>query len=59
MKKINTIAEYMFRSWMNVHNLDEKSFQLKVFGNTGLISDRDGNTMELVYNPKTKEVIAE
>ena len=59
MRKISTLAELAFRKWISANELEEKEFELKMFGNTGIITDKNGASIELTYNSKTREVSVE
>lgn len=55
MKGAKTISEFFIRSWM-----EERFFmnriKLTMNGNEAVIEDESGETLELVYDPRSKSV---
>lgn len=56
IKGCKSIAEYAIRRWMERENFVDGYFSLEMDGNEGMIKDRVGDTLVLVYDPDTKEV---
>lgn len=54
IKGCKSIAEYAFRHWMREHLFVEGYFTLEVSGNTGIVKDRNGDVLELVYDNESK-----
>lgn len=59
IKGVKSIAEYAIRKWLQDENFVMGCFELTVDGNYGTLKDRDGNTLELVYDNKYKTVYVE
>lgn len=59
IKEAKTIAEYAIRKWLIEQNFATEYFDLIVTGNVGTLTDRDQNSMALVYDPGTKSVYIE
>lgn len=57
VKGAKTIAEYAIRKWMQDHEFVMSYFKLKMEGNTGTITDMNGERMYLIY--KDGEVFVE
>lgn len=57
VKGAKTIAEYAIHKWMQDHEFVMDYFELKVDGNTGIITDMNGERMFLIY--KDGEVFVE
>ncbi|WP_320976995.1 hypothetical protein [Enterocloster asparagiformis] len=51
-----TIAEYAIRSWLETENFEMSCFELTMNGNEGLLTDRTGATLRLVYDNRSKTV---
>lgn len=43
------IAEYAIRKWIEEQGFVMENFSLEMNGNTGILSDRNGDTLELIY----------
>lgn len=56
IKGCKTIAEYAFRRWMAAQEFADGYFTLEVTGNEGVITDRAGDTLLLVYDSERKYV---
>lgn len=56
IKGCKTIAEYAFRQWMASQGFVDGYFNLEVTGNEGVITDRAGDTLLLVYDSERKYV---
>ena len=59
MRKAKTIADYAILRWMDINNFEIDKFRLEMHGNSGIITDCYGDSMEVSYNPKTKEITVE
>lgn len=57
VKGAKTIAEYAIRKWMQDHEFVMSYFTLEMKGNTGIITDMNGELMYLIY--KDGEVFVE
>lgn len=57
VKGAKTIAEYAIRKWMQDHEFVMSCFTLEMKGNTGTITDMNGERMYLIY--KDGEVFVE
>lgn len=56
IKGTKTIAEYAIRRWLENQRFEMSAFTLNMDGNRGVIRDRNGDSMMLVYNGATREV---
>ncbi len=56
MKGCRTIAEFAIRTWMEANGFVMDFFNVKMDGNTALITDRTGDNMKVSYDPVTKSV---
>lgn len=56
IKKARTIAEYTIKKWLIEQNFDMECFDLTMDGNEGTLTDQQGDTLKLVYDPSTKSV---
>ena len=56
MQKIKTIAEYAIQKWMEDNYFALECFDLSMSGNEGTIRDRQGASMVMVYDPRSKTV---
>lgn len=45
-----TIAEYAIRSWLETENFEMSCFELTMNGNEGVLTDRTGASIRLVYD---------
>ena len=57
VKGAKTIAEYAIRKWLQDHEFEMDYFELKVDGNTGIVTDMNSERMFLIY--KDGEVFVE
>lgn len=57
VKGAKTIAEYAIRKWLQENNFVMEWFTLEISGNTGKITDMNGERMYLIY--KDGEVFVE
>ena len=51
-----TIAEYAIRKWMEDQNFITSNFEVTMNGNKAVIEDKNGDTLEVVYDGKSKSV---
>lgn len=49
VKCAKTIAEYAIRKWLQENNFVMEWFTLEISGNTGTITDMNGERMFLIY----------
>lgn len=49
VKGAKTIAEYAIRKWLQENNFVMEWFTLEISGNTGTITDMNGESMLLIY----------
>lgn len=56
IKGTKTIAEYAIRRWLENQRFEMSMFSLEMNGNKGVLKDRNGESMTLVYNGATREV---
>lgn len=56
IKGTKTIAEYAIRRWLENQRFEMSAFTLNMDGNRGVLRDRNGESMTLVYNGATREV---
>lgn len=56
IKGARTIAEYKILEWLNEHQFVMEYFNLSMNGNEGILTDKNNESMALVYNPETKSV---
>lgn len=59
MKGAKTIAEYTVRRWLQTQGFVMDYFDLTMNGNEGILKDRNGDTMTLVYDNVSKTVYIE
>ena len=59
MKGAKTIAEYTIRRWLQTQGFVMDYFDLNINGNKGILKDRNGDTMTLVYDNVSKTVYIE
>lgn len=59
IKEGKTIAEYVIRKWLIEQNFAVEYFTLTMKGNVGILTDQQGDTLKLIYDPSTKSVHAE
>lgn len=50
IKGTKSIAEYAIRSWIRNQNFDMDFFQITMNGNEGILKDRNGDRIVLVYD---------
>lgn len=56
IKGVKSIAEYSIRKWMQDQEFVMSEFELTISGNEGVVKDKIGNTITLVYDGVTKTV---
>lgn len=59
IKGTKTIAEYAIRRWLENQRFEMSAFTLNMDGNRGVLRDRNGDSMMLVYDRTTHEVYVE
>ena len=59
IKGAKTIAEYAIRKWLQQNNFDMRYFILKMEGNKGVLEDTNNDTMVLIYDQDTGNVLVE
>lgn len=58
VKGAKTIAEYAFRRWMERENFQTGYFKLEMTGtHEAVICDKNGDSMKLVYDSETRNVL--
>lgn len=56
IKGAKTIAEYVIRKWLQDQNFVMSNFELAVNGNEAVLTDKNNDTMTLVYDSASKTV---
>lgn len=56
IKGVKTIAEYAMRRWLVEQNFAQECFSLTIDGNKGKLTDQQGDSLTLVYDPDSKSV---
>ena len=51
-----TIAEYAIRKWMEDQHFIARNFKVTMNGNEAVIEDKNGDTLEIIYDGKSKSV---
>lgn len=51
-----TIAEYAIRKWLQDRNFVMSEFELTVYRNKGVLKDKNGDSITLVYDSANKTV---
>ena len=59
IKGARSIAEYAIRRWLENQRFEMSAFTLDMDGNRGVLRDRNGDSMTLVYDGASHEVYAE
>lgn len=59
IKGAKTIAEYAIRKWLQQNNFDMQYFILKMEGDKGILEDTNNDTMVLIYDQDTGNVLVE
>lgn len=59
IKGTKTIAEYAIRRWLENQQFEMSAFVLDMDGSRGVLRDRNGDSMTLVYDGTTHEVYVE
>lgn len=55
-KRSRTIAEYAIRSFLDREGFAMECFDLSMDGNEGTLTDKNGDSMVLVYNAEERTV---
>ena len=56
IKGCKTIAEYAIRKWLQDQNFVMSNFKLTVNGDEAVLTDKNSDTMTLVYDSVSKTV---
>lgn len=56
IKGAKTIAEYVIRRWLQEEGFNMSYFKLTMAGNEAVIRDESGESLLLVYDPRSKTV---
>ncbi len=56
VKGAKSIAEYAVRRWLFEQNFAMEYFELRMDGNRGILTDRNGEGLVLVYDPGNRVV---
>ena len=56
IKGAKTIEEYVIRKWLQDQNFVMSNFELVVNGNEAVLTDKNNDTMTLVYDSTSKTV---
>ncbi len=56
IKGVKSIAEYSIHKWLQDQEFVMSEFELTISGNEGVVKDKIGNTITLVYDGVTKTV---
>lgn len=56
IKNSKTIAEYAINRWLATQNFVRENFSLQMDGNEGTLTDQNGDSLVIVYDPDTKAV---
>lgn len=59
IKGAKSIAEYAILRWLQQNNFDMQYFILKMEGNKGILEDTNNDTMVLIYDQDTGNVLVE
>ena len=59
IKGAKSIAEYNIMKWLIEQNFAVEYFTLTMNGNVGILTDQQGDTLKLIYDPSTKSVHVE
>ena len=59
IKGTKTIAEYAIRRWLENQQFEMSAFTLDMDGSRGVLRDRNGDSMTLVYDGACHEVYVE
>ena len=59
IKGARSIAKYTIRRWLENQRFEMSAFTLDMDGNRGVLRDRNGDSMMLVYDRTTHEVYVE
>lgn len=56
IKGARSIAEYAIRRWLENQRFEMSMFSLEMDGNKGILRDRNGDSMVLIYDSASHEV---
>lgn len=56
IKGATSIAEYAIRKWLQDQNFVMSCFELSMNGNEAILTDRNNDTLTLVYDSSSKTV---
>lgn len=56
IKEVKSIAEYAIKRWLQDQNFAMKHFRLEMNGNEAKLTDRNEDTLILVYDSDSKTV---
>ena len=56
IKGAKSIAEYAIRKWLQDQNFVMSCFELSMNGNEAILTDRNNDTLTLVYDSSSKTV---
>lgn len=56
IKGAKTIAEYVIRRWLQEEGFNMSYFKLTMAENEAVIRDESGESLSLVYDPRSKTV---
>lgn len=59
IKGARSIAEYAIRRWLESQRFEMSAFVLDMDGSRGVLRDRNGDSMTLVYDGASHEVYVE
>lgn len=59
IKGARSIAEYAIRRWLESQQFEMSMFSLEMDGNKGILRDRNGDSMALIYDSASHEVRVE
>lgn len=59
IKGAKSIAEYAIRKWLQDQNFVMSCFELTMNGNEAVLTDRNNDTLTLVYDSSSKTVYVE
>ena len=59
IKGARSIAEYAIRRWLESQRFEMSMFSLEMDGNKGVLRDRNGDSMVLIYDSASHEVCVE
>ena len=54
---VKSITEYAIYRWLKNADFQTECFDIKIHGNDAILTDRNGDTMHLRYDGRTREVV--